>query len=283
MFSIADLSLFAFLSLLVAVRAETNDVLVSEPVTDTNGVVHYWIESSFQMQRTKLRILAPPAAINSEVKRFLFVLPVEPSEQAHYGDGLRELQRLGVHTNYDFVVVAPSFSNLPWYANHPTDLHRRDETYLLKAVLPLVDRLHPGKRSQRLLLGFSKSGWGAFSLILRHPELFDAAVAWDAPLMKTKPDEFGMPIAFATQENFEEYKISRLFRERAELFRRSRRLGLFGYDAFRSHMTRAHESLESLSIPHDYADGPKRRHRWDGGWLEEAVAALDKLGQAKAR
>lgn len=277
-FRIPVLILLVFLALPGGVRAENSDVVVSESRMDTNGVRNFSITSPFQSQQTELRILAPPGAASVDAKRFLYVLPVEPGGQTRYGDGLAELHRLGVHTNYGIIVVAPRFADLPWYADHPTNLKRQDETYLLQVVLPLVDRLHPAPRPRRFLLGFSKSGWGALSLLLRHPGQFEAAAAWDAPLMKTKPDQFGMADAFATQENFERYQISRLLREQAGLFCRSRRLGLFGYDGFRSHMREAHELMESLSIPHEFSDGPHRPHRWDGGWLAEAVAALDKLG-----
>ena len=51
-------------------------------------------------------------------------------------------------------------------------------------------------------IGFSKSGWGAFSLLLRHPEVFGRAAAWDAPLMLEQPNRYGMGAVFGSQENF---------------------------------------------------------------------------------
>ena len=131
----------------------------------------------------------------------------------------------------------------------------------------------------RLLLGFSKSGWGAFSLILRHPDLFRAAAAWDAPLMKEKPDQFGMDAAFATQENFERYQFSRLPREKAGTFRASKRLAHLGYGSFRDHHQRAQKLFEELKIPVEYKDGPERKHVWESGWVADAVAALDAMSR----
>lgn len=56
--------------------------------------------------------------------------------------------------------VAPTFSQVPWYADHPTDLKIRQETYFINVVLPLVEQTYPAQKSPdgRLLLGFSKSG-----------------------------------------------------------------------------------------------------------------------------
>ena len=34
------------------------------------------------------------------------------------------------------IFVAPTFSHLPWYADHPSDASIRQETYFLKVVVP---------------------------------------------------------------------------------------------------------------------------------------------------
>jgi hypothetical protein len=146
-------------------------------------------------------------------------------------------------------------------------------------VIPWVEKRFPSARPQRLLLGFSKSGWGAWSLLLRHPDLFEAAAAWDAPLMKEKPDQFGMDGAFSTEENFRGYRLTSLVREKADLLRARKRLAHFGYGNFREHHQRMQALLEELRIPAEYADGPSRKHLWESGWMEEAVAALDRLSR----
>ena len=125
-----------------------------------------------------------------------------------------------------------------------------------------------------LLLGFSKSGWGAWSLLLRHPEVFGRAAAWDAPLTKDRPDQFGMGPIFGTQANFMKYHVRSLLRKQAEKLRGSKRLALLGYGVFRNHHRSIHGQLGELEIPHEYRDGPKRRHHWSGGWVSEAVEFL---------
>jgi putative esterase len=261
------------------VQESAVEVTVAEPVTDADGVIRHRVTSTAQSKPVDVRILAPAKLPPGDERRFLFVLPVEPEGSSRWGDGLAEVRRLGLHEKYGLVVVAPGFAQLPWYADHPTESKRRDESHLLKAVIPLVDRLYPSKKPCRLLLGFSKSGWGAFNLILRHPDLFRAAAAWDAPLMKEKPDQFEMGPAFATQENFERHQVTRLLREKAETFRAAKRLAHFGYGSFRDHHQRAQALLEELKIPVDYQDGPARKHAWESGWVADAVAALDAMGR----
>ena len=91
----------------------------------------------------------------------------------------------------------------------------RQEACFLQVIVPYIEHHYPveAERSSRLLLGFSKSGWGAYSLLLRHPDLFGRAAAWDAPLMKDRPDQYGMGEIFGTQENFEKYQVTRLLEQ----------------------------------------------------------------------
>src|SRR5207249_4274506 len=107
----------------------------------------------------------------------------------------------------------------------------RQETYFLKVVVPFVEKTYPAKAdaSGRLLLGFSKSGWGAFSLLLRHPEQFGKAAAWDAPLMMDAPGKYGSGDVFATADNFVGYRVSKLLELNAEKFQKESRLILLGY------------------------------------------------------
>ncbi len=207
-----------------------------------------------------------------EKHRIVYVLPVEAGRETKYGDGLLEVQKLGLHNKHRAIFVAPTFSALPWYADHPTDAKLRQETHFLKVVVPFIDKTYPVEG--RYLLGFSKSGWGAWSLLLRHPELFERAAAWDAPLLKEKPDQFGMGPIFGTQENFEQYQLTKLLAKQKNLLTEKTRLILTGYDNFRAHHEGMHKLLDELQIKHEYRDGPKVKHVWESGWVEEAVGLL---------
>ena len=95
-------------------------------------------------------------------------------------------------------------------------------------------------------------------------------------MMMTRP-RFGMGQITATQENFERYRVARLLAERADAVKGAPRLALLGYGNFRNDTRRAHELMDRLAIPHLYADGPKHKHHWDGGWVEQAAEALDRM------
>jgi hypothetical protein len=246
---------------------------VSGPDTPADGTLHYRVRSEYQRGETLVRILLPQKMDAPESRRVLFVLPVEPGAGTRWGDGLQAAKKLDVASRFGFIVVAPTFSDWPWYCDHPAEPTLRQESCLLKVVVPLAARLHPHEPGRRALLGFSKSGWGAFSLLLRNPDAFGAAAAWDAPMMMAQP-RFEMGRMAGTAENFERYRVSRLLEGCPAGVKRTKRLALFGYSLFRADTQQAHALMEKLGIPHDYADGPDRKHHWDSGWLEEAAKSL---------
>ncbi|MHB8971964.1 MAG: alpha/beta hydrolase-fold protein [Pirellulaceae bacterium] len=263
--------------ILVAVAEAAEPVaVVSAGRLDQDGFLVHTVNSPFQAGRTEIRVLLPDHTEPGQRYSVVYVLPVEAGNENVYGSGLLEVKRRDLHNKHRAVFVAPTFSQLPWYADHPTNLPQRMETHFLKVVVPFVEGQYPvqAESDGKLLLGFSKSGWGAFSLLLRHPQVFGRAAAWDAPLMKDKPDQFGMGEMFGTQQNFEKYQISRLLQERASELRGDKRLILTGYGNFRQHHQQTHEQMVKLGVPHEYRDGPERKHDWHSGWVAEAVELL---------
>ena len=249
---------------------------ISSAERDSDGCLIHRVRSAYQSGQTLIKVLLPDRMETGKQYRVLYVLPVEAGDGKHWGDGLLEVKTHDLHNKHRLICVFPTFSHLPWYADHPADPGIRQESYLLKVVVPFVDRTYPavGKPEGRLLLGFSKSGWGAFSLLLRNPHLFAKAAAWDAPLNEERPNRYGMGPIFGSQENFENYRIAALLEDQAGQLRQRRRLVLLGYDNFRSHHLEIHDRMLALKIPHDYRDGPKRKHQWHSGWVAEAVGLL---------
>jgi len=263
-------------SMVLTTAARSGEPAISNARRDENGYLVHSVRSEFQAGTTKIRVLAPDRLEDGKKHRVLYVLPVEARDGLRWGDALEEIRNHDLHNRYRLICVYPTFSHLPWYADHPTDPKVRQESYFVQVVLPCVERTYPvGRgRESRLLVGFSKSGWGAFSLLLRHPDLFGKAVAWDAPLDMEKPNRFGMEGIFATQENFELYQVSALLEAQADKIRDAPRLIHLGYGNFRDHHLAVETRMNELRIPHVFHDGPKRTHGWNSGWLPDAIQLL---------
>jgi enterochelin esterase-like enzyme len=250
--------------------------MISAAQRDANGFLTHAISSPYQAGETRIRVLLPDH-LDVEIRLpVVYVLPVEAGDGSHYGDGLLEVQRHDLHNQRRVIFVAPTFTHLPWYADHSRDQGVRQESHLVNAVVPLVEKTYPAlfEPRGRLLLGFSKSGWGAWTLLLRHPEVFGRAAAWDAPLTSMQFGKFQSGPIFGSEQNFLAYDVARLLRGRGASLGKEPRLVLLGKGSFADDTAATHALLETLAIPHAYLDGPQRKHDWHSGWVSEAVEHL---------
>lgn len=254
---------------------------ISDATTDDNGFLVHQVECPLQAGKTQIQVLKPDKLASDRRCAVVYVLPVEDGMGHQYGDGMMEVKKHDLHNTHQVIFVAPTFSHVPWYADHPTDPVIRQESYLLEIVVPFVEKSYPvlGEPRGRLLLGFSKSGWGAWTLLLRHPDVFGRAAAWDSPMTMDRFGAFGSGAIFGTPENFEKYRVGKLLREKAGAVRDGKRLILMGFGSFPQGHEKVHAQLDELKIPHVYRDGPLRKHDWHGGWVSEAVALL--VGKAE--
>ena len=255
---------------------DRNRIEISAPVDDGGFQLHT-VRSPYQAGTTKIRVLLPDAFDKSRRYRVLYVLPVEALDGKRWGNGLKTIRKAGLHNRHNLVCVAPTFSHLPWYADHPSDPMIRQESYLTRVVLPFVEKNYPAipGRAGRLLVGFSKSGWGAFTLLLRNPELFAAAAAFDAPLALDRPGPYGSGPIFGSRENFEKYRVERLLKENAGRLGSSKRLALLGHFVnFRKQHEKARSWMNSLKIQHHWHKGRRWKHSWESGWLPRAIELI---------
>ena len=258
------------------VPREISPAKISAARTNAAGVLVHTVESELQSGPTEIHVLRPANFEPAKKSAVVYLLPVEAGIGEYWGRAFADIQNAKLHERHGVLCVYPTFAKLPWYADHPSDARVRQETYFIQVVVPFIERTY-GTRAEprgRLLLGFSKSGWGAFSLLLRHPDVFGRAAAWDAPFTMDGPTKYGMGEILGTRENFEHYRLTSLVRKNADELRQETRLGIFGHDNFRDHHVQFHALLDELKIPHEYHDGPKRRHHWNSGWVPEALEFL---------
>ncbi|MEJ6603542.1 MAG: hypothetical protein QNL51_13350 [Opitutaceae bacterium] len=125
-------------------------------------IIEHRISSPYQASETTLRVLSPDQIVEGRLYRTLYVLPVREESDERHGQGLQEIWDLDIPNRYDVICIAPAFSEMPWYNDHASDSERQDESHLLKTIIPFVEANYPVRTDAagKLLLGFSKSGWG---------------------------------------------------------------------------------------------------------------------------
>lgn len=251
---------------------------------DERGFRVHRLQSEYQSAETTVRVLLPDDLKENKLYRVLYVLPVvAAADEKKHGDGMLEIKKRDLHNEHALICVSPEFTAMPWYADHDSEVTRQDENHLLKVVLPFVEKNYPVLEgwNGRLLVGFSKSGWGAFTLLLRHPKLFHRAAGWDPGIrIDTGPIEEDdrnekVERIFGSAKNFEDYRLSTLLRRRgADLGEEAR---MFYYNTKGNRAlggTKLHQLMVKLEFPHHYVFESKRPHRWDSGWIPKAVEFL---------
>ncbi|QOV88579.1 alpha/beta hydrolase-fold protein [Humisphaera borealis] len=267
--------------------------IVEKPTPLAGGpVLQCVIESPWLRQaQNPVRILLPAKHDAGKPTRVLYMLPVEAGLGTRWGDPVAEAIKTQIHDRHNLICVYPTFDTLPWFGRHAKDAGIRHEAYLLNAVVPAIESLYvtPGDANGRLLVGFSKSGFGAMSLILRNPKVFGCAGAWDAPLMMEDRDLglFGTADHFGTKEVFSEYRPLRLIENADPDFQTRTRLVIAGEDSFgpnpparfkdRPHTATFHVELDRLKIKHVFNNDLRVKHHWNTGWVRPVVDALAKL------
>jgi hypothetical protein len=250
-------------------------------------VVSYTKETPYQNGSQSFRVLLPDSYSSQRRYRVLYVLPVETGNGGLFGDGLKTLESLDAHNQFDLIVVQPNFAVEPWYGDHATDSHIRQASYLVEYLVPFIERSYSvaACADSRLLLGFSKSGWGAFSLIMKYPDVFGYAAAWDAPWMLDN-FAYGMQNVFGTKAQLDGARPDLLAKASAARFREATRLVLTGEflwgnslppSSGSSHTVEYHALLEDLGIRHLYDDQLSTFHVWSGAWVSPTLAKLMSL------
>ena len=258
-------------------------IITTSPASVGDGFCTFQISSPYQAGDTTIRILLPDDFNRHKKYRALYVLPVHEDGTFKHGDGLVEIKKHGFHNRYQLICVAPGFTSKPWFADHDLNPEKKDESHILKTVIPFVENRFPLQSDShgRLLLGFSKSGWGAATLLLRNPKTFYRAAAWDpGSRIDTGPmeeSERAQRIAdsWGSTENFETYRLSNLIKTRGKELGPEARLLYMNTAGPRALCgAKIHQILVENQVPHRYTIEPKRKHAWDSGWIPQAITFL---------
>jgi hypothetical protein len=248
--------------------------------TDASGVQHYQVTSPDNGPGPQtLRVLQPSNPAPGVAHNFIYVLPVEPGEGTTFGDGLQVIQSLGLQNQYNLTVIEPSFSINPWYADNPLDANLQEDTFMATDLQPWVKaNLSTTGNEQHWLIGFSKSGIGGQTLILRHPDKFTLAATWDFPADMNAYDEYGDNSAgsYGTDANFQaNYRLTPAFlAAHAAPFQANNRIWIGGYQLFQQDVADYDALLTAQGIQHTTETPTAMAHAWDSGWVPIALAAL---------
>lgn len=226
------------------------------------------IFSPFQEDSVEFLSLATDQSYSRPLA-IILVLPVEKRKGSHtFGSGIEEIKALvdSQRCREDLLFVQPSFSRVPWYGNHPTHRKVRQSDFvfsLIKVLKKQFRAVHP----EIYLLGFSKSGWGALSLLLEKPKLIAGIFIWDAPLHTSLNYKWKMSQVFESEAYFQKkYALApRIQRAKHRLANKPIIIG--GYDLFEAKAAPVVKQLEALNLVSVHDTTLTYSHRWDRRWI----------------
>jgi len=228
------------------------------PTEKDLGIRRLEVPGLFSETADHIKVLLPKNFSPTKTYPVLYILPVTESVfDQWWHNGIIVAAQEGIADHYQVICVYPEFKTKPWFADHPSDSRYQQESFLIQSVIPFVDRSFSTQRGSdgRFLIGFSKAGFGAFSLMLRHPELFAGAASWDAPMLFKNLDSPGAGLreAFQTDENYMAYFIPALLaKKHVYLQEASKRFVLMGHGYLHDDVASVHDMMNFLSIPHIY-------------------------------
>lgn len=245
------------------------------------GIRSYTVTSAYQKRPNKLEVLLPDGYSPTNRYRVLYLLPVNAGTDGQWGSGIVEARRLNLHNQYQLLCVAPAYEILPWYGDNPGQPTVRQSSYVLDVVIPFVDREFSTVTNQegRLLVGFSKSGFGALGLFLMHPDTFGKVAVFDSfvnlPKLKNYT-EWGLADTYGPVENFDRYEVLNLLTQQKSLLQKGpcRITILAGGPGSRIGVDALQSRLKDSTIPYIYILGSTMPHTWTSGWLAPAVASI---------
>ncbi len=179
----------------IGAPSSSSEPLFAYQGTDSNGAQLYDVTWNVQGNHPfAVRVLIPQHPSSDYAHSFLYALPVENGLTGQsLGDGLNQLASLDVEDKYNATIIEPIFPMYSWYADNPLDATINYETFVADILPQWVDsHFSTTGNEKNLLIGFSKSGYGAVDLLLKHPTTFDAAAAFDFPAdMRTYNCDWG--------------------------------------------------------------------------------------------
>lgn len=233
-----------------------------------------------------IQVIKPTGWSASNVYPILYMLPALPdTTETSNGNSTPAAKAVAEDfaNEYGCVVVVPQIRSAQqqWYGrktNGSSDHHAFTANILTEFTKDFLGG--STSKEDHLLVGYSKSGFAAFSLLLRNPTKFGYAASWDGPFdldWATEAATFGADVMFTTEANFNLYDPAQILSSYLSSVNDKSRLVLRGYVSFQTDQTFMKAALDAENIDYIYDNTLGSEHSWDGGWVNQTVADLFSL------
>ncbi len=191
----------------------------------------------------------------------LVFLPATESSNEHYGRVPSQIEGHG-----DVRIESIQYPDLVWY-------NRRVRDEAIAQIVQLnLDSI--------VLVGFSKSGLGAWNLARTIPELIAGTIIFDSPVARQSLPRWGTAPFYDDDAAWQEDLPLNTMDDFIASVSARHQLVLISGPGFHDEMAQLSTELETRGSAHTFLARPELTHHWNSGWIEEALAAMAETGGA---
>ncbi|MNT28550.1 Endo-1,4-beta-xylanase Z precursor [compost metagenome] len=181
----------------------------------------------------------------------------------NYRSWAKDFKELGKQVDqYGFIVVGVDGNYSSWYFDSPIDPSFKYETYVVKELVPFIDKQYRtiADRKARAISGLSMGGHGALYLSFRHQDVFGAAGSMSGGVdFRPFPENWDIKKRLGSITEFPENWNQNTVTNMLDLVK-DNKLKLIidcGVDDFFMKVNRElHAKMLELKINHDYIERP---------------------------
>lgn len=128
-----------------------------------------------------------------------------------------------------------------------------------------------------ILVGFSKSGLGAWNLARTIPELVAGTIIFDAPVARDILPPWDTAAFYRDDADWQQDLPLRTLPQFAAAVSPAHGLVLISGANFHDEMRALAQALAGTAVRHVFLPRPDLPHHWQSGWIEAGIAALAAL------
>ncbi|MFU8781299.1 MAG: hypothetical protein ACNA71_09815 [Kiritimatiellia bacterium] len=182
----------------------------------------------------------------------LVILPAVEPGNPNYGEMPERLSSFP-----DLAVRQVKYPSLVWY-NRPV----QDEA---------MAQIRSWNVSSVIIVGFSKSGLGAWNIARRMPDLVTGTIIFDAPVERDTLPPWGTAPFYKDDAAWQADLPLRTCEQFKSVMPLHHRLVLISGSGFHDEMCKLSDKLSCIGLEHIFLPRPDMKHNWNGGWIEEGV------------
>lgn len=137
-----------------------------------------------------------------------------------------------------------------------------------------IAQIQSRDRRPIVLVGFSKSGPGAWNIARAIPELVSATIIFDAPMTREELPMWGAEQFYKGDKDWQKDLPINSISEFQDAMSDTHRLVLISAEGWHSEMAQMSKALSLAGCRHSFIARPDMKHHWNSGWIEEGLREL---------